>query len=107
MFTPAVISFLRNDINANSSNGYLGEASSYDMKCSLYSDLVNDKSIKGTNKDYTICQSSVLDALDKDYKAVKVHTLLDSRSKISSWLDSDYCKENNCALVGAVGPAWK
>ena len=107
VFTPAVISFLRNDINANSSNGYLGEASSYDMKCSLYSDLVNDKSIKGTNKDYTICQSSVLDALDKDYKAVKVHTLLDSRSKISSWLDSDYCKENNCALVGAVGPAWK
>lgn len=107
VFTPAVISFLRNEINANSQNGYLGEHKDYDMYCDLYSNLIGDDSIKGTSKDYTICNSKVLDALENDYNAVKVHPLADSRKKISSWLDSDYCKNNVCALVGAVGPAWK
>ena len=107
VFTPAVISFLRNEINAKSENGYLGENKDFDMYCSLYSDLINDPSIKGTDKDYTICNSKVLDELQNEYNAVKVHPLEDSRKKISSWLDSDYCKSNVCALVGAVGPAWK
>lgn len=109
VFTPAAISFLRNEVNAKSENGYLGQPEAYDMNCKLYSELTNNPSIKGTNKDYTICQSSVLDELEKSYNAVKVHPLADSRDKIQSWLDSDYCqnKNNACALVGAVGPAWK
>lgn len=107
VFTPAVISFLRNDVNKNSSSGYLGEPSDYDMECSLYSELMNKPEIKGTDKDYTICQSGVLTELEKTYKAVKVNSLADTRAKIESFLDSKYCKENTCALVGAVGPAWK
>lgn len=114
VFTPAAISFLRSEINSKSENGYLGEAENYDMNCKLYSDIIAEKdaatakAIKGTDKDYNICQSTVLDKLE-EMNTVKVHTLKDSRSKITSWLDSDYCKDssNVCALVGAIGPAWK
>ena len=107
-FTPAAISFLRDKVNANSSDGYLGSAKGYDMDCKLYSDLTGDKSIKGTKEDYTICTSKVLDHL-QDLGAVKVHTLEDTRDKIMSWKDSDYCKNGkySCVLVGNVGPAWK
>lgn len=110
VFTPAVISFLRSEINAKSDNGYLGEPTAdYDMYCKLYSEIKGDSSIAGTDKDYTICNSAVLDALEDKFNAVKVHPLEDSREKITSWLQSDYCKDdkNACALVGAVGPAWK
>ena len=110
-FTPAVISFLRNEVNANSENGYLGEPTDkdLDMNCKLYSEIYGDESIKGTDKDYTICQSGVLNILESKYNAVKAHPLKDSREKIVSWLDSDYCKQPNtvCALVGNLGPAWK
>ena len=79
------------------------------MNCKLYSEIYGDESIKGTDKDYTICQSGVLNILESKYNAVKAHPLKDSREKIVSWLDSDYCKQPNtvCALVGNLGPAWK
>lgn len=117
-FTPAAISFLRN-VNANSENGYLGEPKDSDMNCNLYSDIMIERAsspeekakyeaIKGTDKDYTICQSTVLDKL-ADMNGVKAHSLEDSREKIQSWLESDYCKNDNniCLLVGNIGPAWK
>lgn len=107
-FTPAVIAFLRNDVNAQSKeDGYLGEPKNYEMNCKLYSEITGDASIKETKKDYLICQSSVLDALANDYNAIKFNALADSREKVQSWLDSEYCQTNTCAIVGAIGPAWK
>ena len=83
------------------------------MKCSLYSDLIATKdpelakSIKESDKDYTICQSSVLDELAQ-MNSSKAHTLV-GRDNIQSWFESSYCKDNNnvCLLVGNLGPAWK
>ena len=90
------------------------------MKCNLYSELMAEKyknsdkdmsnyylSLKGTEKDYTICQSSVLDEIAK-FGDPKAHSLV-GRDNIQSWLDSDYCKNGShiCLLVGNLGPAWK
>ena len=53
-----------------------------------------------------MCESSVLTELKNNFSA-KTH--LDGREKIQSFLESDFCKnENNiCSLVGTIGPAWK
>ena len=54
--------------------------------------------------DYLICESSILTELNNLYS---VKDKLDGRNKIQSYLQSDYCKDHTCAIVGAVGPAWK
>ena len=116
-FTPAVISYLRNQVNADSNNGYLGEPTGLDMDCMLYSDVLAARNIgddakkaqeiKGTDKDYTVCRSTVLSKV-ADMNG-KVNELQQSRQQIESWLESDYCTGPNvaCALVGNIGPAWK
>ena len=58
--------------------------------------------------DYKIYRSSILEELSSsEYGSIKVKALLDTREKVESWLTSDYCKSHSCAMVGAVGPAWK
>lgn len=89
-FTPAVITYLR------------GTGSNY----------ISDETLSCKNKtvssgdSYLVCESSVLTELKNNFSA-KTH--LDGREKIQSFLDSDYCKNDNniCAIVGTIGPAWK
>ena len=85
------------------------------MYCQNYSDIVavtDEKKaaeIRAQDRDYTVCQSGILNELTKSdqYGNVVVKPLEDSRQKIESWLDSEYCQKNACTIVGAIGPAWK
>ena len=107
-FTPAVIEFLREENKK-------GDYTSSDLKCENYSAKYKklhpsmsdeEKAIYSQilENDYLICESSILTELNNLYS---VKDKLDGRTKIQSYLQSDYCKEHTCAIVGAVGPAWK
>lgn len=105
-FTPAAISYLRNEVNAKSDNGYMNDT----MSCKKYSEIVG----KSVDYDYNVCTSDVLDELDEKFN-VSVHPLADLRDNehIVSWVDacnkmnSENGTKYNCAIVGTVGPAWK
>ena len=114
VFTPAAIEFVK-QINADS-NSYTELPKEWEDKSLYenYSEYVkrrygeNSKQYKeALEHDYKIYKSSVLDELAKTTNAIKYKALLDTREKVVSWLDSDYCKNHACAMDGAVGPAWK
>ena len=114
-FTPAAIEFIRN-INEESSS-FTELPSKWENKSNyiLYSELALQKFGKNSQEyknalehDYKIYRSSILEELSSsEYGSIKVKALLDTREKVESWLTSDYCKSHSCAMVGAVGPAWK
>lgn len=112
-FTPAAISYIRND---NHENGYVND----NVTCKMHSAIVAEE--KGNNSaeykealksDYQICTSDFLDEL-QGVKGVTVNAELSTARKITTWLESPFCTEGShvCALVGAdgvtkVGKAWK
>ncbi len=89
-FTPAVITYLR-----GTGDNYISDET---LSC-------KNKTVS-SGESYLVCESSVLTELKNNFSA-KTH--LDGRTKIQSFLESDFCKnENNiCSLVGTIGPAWK
>ena len=88
-FTPAVITYLR------------GVGENY-----ISDETLSCKTKEALGNSYLVCESSVLTEL-KDNFSAKTH--LDGRDKAKSFLESDYCKNDNniCSLVGTIGPAWK
>ena len=115
VFTPLAIEFVRN-INDNSES-FTELPSEWESKSKyrLYSEYVKDLYGEKSNEykqalehDYTIYESSILTELGTGkYSSIKAKALLDTREKVVSWLDSSYCKSHTCAMVGAIGPAWK
>lgn len=113
-FTPAAIEFVR-DVNKNSKS-YIELASEWDNSSNyvLYSELVkqrggSDEEVKYAKEhDYRIYQSAILTKIANEYDKNDLHVnvLKDTRKKVVSWLDSDYCKSHTCAMVG-TGPAYK
>lgn len=106
-FTPAVITAVR-EYNKDNQNkgGYLNDS----MYCKNYSSIRTDEKVTAEN-DYLVCKSELLDMLETEAKngtsGFKVQARLDTFKEAESFLRSKYCKENTCALVGNIGPAWK
>ena len=115
-FTPAAIEFIR-DVNKGSKS-YIELASEWDNSDNyvLYSDLVKQRGGDASEiayakeHDYKIYQSSIITKLYEEFNSGKsdmhVNVLKQTRKEVVSWLDSDYCKSHNCAMVG-TGPAYK
>ena len=112
VFTPLAIEFVKN-VNANSES-FTELPAEWEAKSKYirYSELAKQKFGENSNEykqalahDYIIYESSILTELAKG--GYKAQAVLDSREKVESWLQSDYCKSHSCAMVGAVGPAWK
>lgn len=106
-FTPAVITAVREYNKEQQSNGgYLNDS----MYCKNYSSIRKDEKVTAEN-DYLVCKSELLDMLENEAKnktsGFKVQARLDTFKEVESFLQSKYCKENTCALVGNIGPAWK
>lgn len=111
-FTPAVITEIRN-LNKNT-DSYAADSEDYPTMCKKYSKVLEEqgyskeeiKNMVG-DYDYQVCQSSLLTYLNSNKTKFKIETSLAGRKATKGFLSSDYCKNNACAIVGAVGPAWK
>ena len=112
VFTPLAIEFVQGLNEETQSYTELPARWNSKSTYKKYSDLACEKFGGDSNEckqalanDYIIYESSILTELaNGGYKA---KATLDSREKVVSWLQSDYCKSHSCAMVGAVGPAWK
>ena len=84
------------------------------MSCKKYSEILKDQGAteeeikEAQGHEYFVCESTFLNNVIRD-KAndYNLTASFEGRNKIKSFLNSEYCDGLRCAIIGAVGPAWK
>ena len=111
--TPSVINDIRKYVNDKKKNNISSVNTSDDI-CDTYTNKKGYKNISDSKEsalmeyNYLVCDSGLLDILAKN-KNAKV----EDNITYTSWLDSKYCQENNCAIGSGFGygnifgPAYK